>query len=145
MRAAPVAASEVRGSEPSREQPMAGKKTLRTAVARRRPGVRLRTGGDKACVMARSGWRRIAWHRRLRMTRDDAPTCRPQLCGDTFHDILDRAVVRATEAGNGAQEEVEASSLDQPLSYGQRSRKGGGWKLQHAAGAGLAMAGVASR
>ena len=56
--------------------------------------------------MARASWRRIARHRRLRMARDDAPTCRPELRGNTFHDIVNGAIVRAADPGYCAEEEV---------------------------------------
>ena len=79
------------------------------------------------------------------MARDDAPTCRSELCGGTFHGILDGAIVRAAETGYGPEKEVHRSSRDQPVNDRQRIRKRGCWKLQHAAGAGLAAAGVARR
>jgi hypothetical protein len=79
------------------------------------------------------------------MAWDDAPTCRPELCGGTFHDILDSAIMRAADAGHGAEEEVYGSSRDQPLNDRERIRKRRCWKLQHASAAGLAAAGVASR
>ena len=95
--------------------------------------------------MAGASWRRITWHRRLGMAWDDAPTCRPELGGDTFLDILDGAIVRAPDTGYGAYEEVNGPSRDQPFNNRQCIRKRGCWKLQHAAAAGLAAAGVAGR
>jgi hypothetical protein len=79
------------------------------------------------------------------MARNDAPTCRFEFRGGTFHDILDGSLVRAAEAGDNAEEEVQGSARDLPLSDRQGIRKRAFWKLQEAAAAGLAAAGAAGR